>query len=105
VAAECSKLGQLVSAFRDGTTEGASSSEICDVTKFVSQFRKILFHPETSQERIQTVVRTRNSSHITQAAKTSTGEECTLLSAKKNFLIPFILMTVIKQCVATIVKS
>jgi hypothetical protein len=38
VAAGCSRLDQFYSDFRDAAIEGATSSEMCGITKLVSQF-------------------------------------------------------------------
>ncbi|PNF23780.1 hypothetical protein B7P43_G16801 [Cryptotermes secundus] len=84
VAAWCSRLDQLGSDFRDAAIEGASSSEMCGITKLVSQLGKACFIQGLANERIQTVVRARNPTHITEAAEIGTEEESALLSAKEK---------------------
>ncbi|PNF23589.1 hypothetical protein B7P43_G13934 [Cryptotermes secundus] len=84
VAAWCSRLDQLSSDFRDAAIEGATSSEMCGITKLVSQLGKACFIQGLANERIQTVVRARNPTHITEAAEIGTEEESALLSAKEK---------------------
>ena len=84
VAAWCSRLDHLSSDFRDAATEGATSSEMCGITKLVSQLGKACFIQGLANERIQTVVRARNPTHITEAAEIGTEEESALLSAKEK---------------------
>jgi hypothetical protein len=86
VATWCSRLDQLVSDFRDAAIEGATSSEMCGISKLVSQLGKACFIQGLANERIQTIVRSRNPSHITEAAEIGTEEECALLSAKEKSL-------------------
>jgi hypothetical protein len=89
VATWCSRLDQLVSDFRDAATEDATSSEMCGISKLVSQLGKACFIQGLANERIQTIVRSRNPSHITEAAEIGTEEECALLSAKEKSLNAF----------------
>jgi hypothetical protein len=74
----------LISAFRDAAIEGETSSEMCGITKLVSQLGKACFIQGLVNERIQTVVRARNPAHITEATEIGTEEECALLSAKEK---------------------
>jgi hypothetical protein len=89
VAAWCSRLDQLVSDFRDAAIEGATSSEMCGITKLVSQLGKACFIQGLANERIQTVVLDRNPSHIIEATEIGTEEECALVSAKEKSLNAF----------------
>jgi hypothetical protein len=59
--------------------EDVTSSEMCNITNFISCFIHGL-----ANEQIQIVVHTRNSSNITEAANIGTGEESALLSAKEK---------------------
>ncbi|PNF16824.1 hypothetical protein B7P43_G17021 [Cryptotermes secundus] len=84
VAAWCSRLDQLSSDFRDAATEFATSSEMCGITKLVSQLGKAGFIQGLAIERIQTVVRAMNPTHITEAAEIGTEKESALLSAQEK---------------------
>jgi hypothetical protein len=74
----------MSSDFRDAAIEGATSSELCGITKLVSQLQKACFIQGLVNERIQTVVRARNPTHITEAAEIGTEEESALFSAKEK---------------------
>jgi hypothetical protein len=71
VAAWCSRHSE----FRDAAIEGAMSSEMCGITKLVSQLSKTYFLQGLVNERIQTEVRARNPTHITEAAEVGTEQE------------------------------
>jgi hypothetical protein len=89
VAAWCSRLDNLVSDFRDAAIEDATSSEMCGIAKLVSQLGEACFIQGLANERIQTVVRTRSPSHITEDAEIGTEEECAWVSVKEKSLNGF----------------
>jgi predicted LPLAT superfamily acyltransferase len=84
VAVWCSRLDQFSSDFRSTAIEGATSFEMCGITKLVPQLGKACFIQRLANERIQTVVRARNPTHITEAAEISTEEESASLSAEEK---------------------
>jgi hypothetical protein len=82
VPAWCSRLDLSGSDFRDTAIEDVTLSEMCGITKLVSQLGKACFIEGLANERIQTVVRASNPTHITEAAEVGTEEDSALLSAK-----------------------
>jgi hypothetical protein len=86
VAAWWNRLDQLISDFRGAGIEVATSSEMCGVTKLVSQLCKAFFFHGQAIEWIRTAICSRSPSDIAEAAKIVTAEERTLFYSKEKSL-------------------
>jgi hypothetical protein len=64
--------------------EDVTSSEMRDITNFISQLRKACFIHGLINKQIQIIVHIRNPSDIIEAANMGTEEENALLSAKEK---------------------
>jgi hypothetical protein len=100
VAAWCNRLDKLSSGFRDAAIGSATSSEMCGITKLVSQLGKACFIQRLASERIQTVVCAGNPAHITEAAEIGTEEGSALIQLKKRHTAYLSIMTEVRKCVA-----
>jgi hypothetical protein len=81
-------LDQPTSEFRDAAKGGATSSELCGITKMVCQLGTACSIQGLANERVQTVFRARHPTYITEVGEISTEEESSLLSGKEKIQGP-----------------